>query len=266
MTMIQSTNLRSIAITVVFVLSAQVCPQCQGITIDDLNRQSIVIVEVFGRSGSMSQGTGLLLYDYLHDDSVYLLTARHVLEKGYRTKLFIGDRETGLQPILQDHLLLEDSLSNKLYKTYTTSDGQVADIALLSLEKKPLIPKLEGFKVLSRSACAFDDSVYVGDHVLVFGFADYKIFDFVVKGDPLAVSAVIAHKGTQSYLIDTKIHEGMSGGIAFKEYPGLGQNTYKAVGLVSSHMLKYEDYSWVVKLDYIDSILVSQTGSEWGKD
>lgn len=64
--------------------------------------------------------------------------------------------------------------------------------------------------------------------------------------------------------MDKKTHHGMSGGIAFKEYPGESEFLYKAVGIVSAHLSKYEDYRWITKIDYVDSVLISNTQQKWG--
>jgi len=39
---------------------------------------------------------------------------------------------------------------------------------------------------------------------------------------------------------------------------------YKAVGIVSAHYSKYREYSWITKIDYIDSVFASAFGHGWG--
>jgi hypothetical protein len=239
------------------------------LTLKQLQDQTIMFVELHDSSGKYTgYGSGCLLWDYSKDGSqedscVFLLTAEHVLANAHSLKLYGRRKEGSIREFTKTPIALRDSLSSKKYLVYTRSDGSQSDIALLKIEMRQMIAS-HPFHVLVRSNCAFADSVDVGDRLLAFGFPDYDTFDFVLSGQPLATSGVVAFETKTSYLMDKVTHKGMSGGIVFKEYPANFQFGYKAVGIVAASLSKYPDYSWITKIDYVDSIFISLTGKRWG--
>jgi hypothetical protein len=238
------------------------------LTLKQLQDQTIVFVELHDSLGKYTgYGSGCLLWDYSKDGSqedscVFLLTVEHVLANAHSLRLYGRGKEGGIREFTKTPIALRDSSSSKTYLVYTRSDGSQSDIALLKIEMRQMIA--HPFHVLVRSNCAFADSVDVGDHLLAFGFPDYDTFDFVLSGQSLATSGVVAFETKTLYLMDKVTHKGMSGGIVFKEYPANSQFVYKAVGIVTANLLKYPDYSWIIKIDYVDSIFISLTGKRWG--
>lgn len=234
--------------------------------IQGIERGAIVLVRVVNESiQDTAFGSGLLLWNYQFEDSVYLLTADHVLKKYDKIELLQGDSRDGYKPISKSWILLRDSTGDFSYMRYKKKDGNYADIALVSLNRADLELNVGSSAILSRSYCVFSDSLFLGDRILMCGFADKKVFEFVNRGDFMVTSGTLAYKAGESFLVDQKTFPGMSGGIVFKEYPISNKFVFKAAGIVVAGYSRYEDYSWIVKLDYIDSILISNTGYSWGE-
>ncbi len=192
------------------------------------------------------------------------MTATHVLNKGSQVGVLYAVAADSIIDLMDGKIALFGEDGQPISQTYTKANGQIADLALIKLPKAPIISLAKGIKILSRSSCTFDDSVFVGDRLIAFGFPDIAIFDFIKSGRPFATSGIVAYKTIHSYLFDKEIHPGMSGGLVFKEYPVMGECQYKAVGLLSADLNRYDQYSWITKLDYIDSILISVEGKKWG--
>ena len=265
---IESCKDHHLNLCIVYILTSVMITNTRAaqISIDEVHNTAIVAVQRYDSTNrSAGYGSGVILWNYSHSDSVYLLTARHILDNRDSVNLFFNYDKGGLKPLLSRPVPVRNDTLGELYKRFVKSDGKSVDLALLSINKDAFGKRLKGFKVLSRSTCIFSDSVYVGDRVLVLGFASVDTFKFVRAGSPLGVSGIISYKGTELYMIDKRLHSGMSGGVVLKEIPFEGKYGYSLVGLVVAEFTMDPDYSWVVKLDYIDSILVKETGKNWDK-
>ena len=242
-------------------------PIRNALDLKELHRQGIVRVITYDSLGTPKRyGSGIMLWNYADTRNAYLLTATHVFEGGDKFCIFSGGPGSGFTSILDTLADLHDSTGRQLYLTFTRETGEKADLTLIELSRKNKATSMPDFTTLPRSYCAFDNTVFIGDKLLVLGYADVKVYDFLRKGRPLATAAVVAYKTDVSYLMDQRIHKGMSGGIVYKEYPSDGKYLYRAVGIVSACLSKDPDYSWVTKLDYIDSVLIQNTGKKWGVD
>ncbi|MFH2049419.1 MAG: hypothetical protein ABIJ12_08230 [bacterium] len=236
--------------------------QTNGFSLDAISNRSLVAVQKYDSLDiGKGYGTGILLYNYTSDTSVYLLTANHVFDSAYKIELFI-ERGGNLFSIFKEPMCIFDSLRNSKLLTYTNNTNTVLDIVLLDIPIKLLKNNLT-ISGISKSWCLFSDSVTAGDHLLAFGFAKPDIFPFVKRGDPLLTSGIISYENDFLYLMDHINHKGMSGGIVFKEIPDTNKYVYRAIGVISSRINKAPDYTWIVKLDLIDSILVANTGKNW---
>jgi len=248
------------------VLTSKSFSESQGSNLENLNKSGILAIIGYDSLNQMiGHGTGFALYDYDSDTLRYILSAKHVFDPSTEIDLLLGNYDSGFVSILNNKIPLKDSLGNNLYFTFSTNSIDTIDLALLPVSGRFQKKGSPTLICLSRSSCIYSDSVYVGDHLLAFGFASPKIFDFVIEGRPLATSGIIAFKTEQSYLMDKKTHPGMSGGIVFKEIYTPSGVEYQAVGIVSAVMSKYKNYSWITKLDYIDSIFIQINGKGWGK-
>lgn len=232
----------------------------------NIEQTAVVLIRTVGvNKPDTGLGSGLLLWNYQSKDSVYLLTANHVLVDADKIRLLVGDSQSGYKPLSNSWIHVRDSVGKLTYMQFIKKDSNYADIALVSIYVMDLERIVMKKKVLSRSYCVFGDSLFLGDRILMCGFADKRIFDFVSKGDFLVTSGTLAYKGEESFLVDQKAFHGMSGGIVFKEYPNFDKFGFKAAGIVIAGYTKYKNYSWIVKLDYIDSILISNKGHAWGE-
>ena len=236
----------------------------QGLGIEEVHLQAVVAVQTYDSAGKpMGYGSGVLLYHYHHEDSVYLLTAWHVLRDRDSVNLYLRQKGKGFKAVFPNSLpLLDDSL-HPLSQMFVPTNGDTVDLALLSLPKSELIQPLKGFRVLTESKCYFSDSVFAGDRILAIGFASADTFSFVNAGYPLALSGIVAYESPKYYMIDRHTHKGMSGGVLFREFPTLGQYGYNLVGILKGTLKKDENYSFAVKIDFIDSISVANTGKTW---
>lgn len=249
-----------------FLLPKISSAQRGGIDIAELQSLTIMPVRLYDSlDNSIGYGTSILLLNYNTKETIYLLTARHVFEKAIKIDLLMGDGGKGFEKLLKNPISLYDSSGNALFHTFTSKSGTNVDLAIIPIFAKDKAPDAPDPKILTRSSCLFSDSVFVGDRLLVFGFADVKQFDFIRSGDPLATSGVVAFETGHSYVLDKEVHQGMSGGIVFKEFPYQGRFLYLAVGVVAGHLSKYPGYSVVTKLDFIDSIMVNINGKSWGE-
>ncbi|MFH1373104.1 MAG: trypsin-like peptidase domain-containing protein [bacterium] len=238
------------------------------LSITGLRERTMLLVQCNDSLGrACGYGSGCLMWDYSEDGSAeghaYLLTATHVLRGPHSIDLLVSGEQDSISYFTKSPIPLFDSVGRRLELTYTNESGHTSDLALLRVESHNFARK-GVIRIVARSQCAFSDSVYVGDRLIAFGFADTSIFDFVACGKPLATSGVVSFETNMSYVMDKIAHEGMSGGIVFKEYPGLGKFGYKAVGIVSAPVSRYPEYTWITKIDYIDSIFISLTDTKWG--
>lgn len=260
--------LPKILIIMLLVLALPECSSAQqgGIELAELHNLAIMpVLRYNSLDSSIGYGTGIMLFNYDTRESIYLLTARHVFEEARKIDLLMGNSGKGFKKLLKSPITLYDSSGNALFQTFTSTSGTSIDLAIIPIFAKDKAPDAPDFKILTRSACLFSDSVFVGDRLLAIGFADTNRFDFIRSGDPLATSGVVAFETEYSYVLDKKTHKGMSGGIVFKEFPSKDRFLYRAVGVVSSGLSKYMEYSWITKLDFIDSIMVKLNGKPWGE-
>jgi len=248
----------------IYLSSRAIVASESSIGIETVNECAIVFFIGYDEDGQVvGQCTATFLWNYHSSDSVYLITATHCVQGSTAFNLFWLDGHEKKESLFNAPINLADSLGNPKYLTYIKGNGQIADLVLIPIEKKPLNARKSKIIVHSKSFCAFDSSVNVGDHVLAFGFADYGIFDFTLTGRPLCTSGIIAFKTIHSYLMNEKTHHGMSGGIVYKELPRNEYYIYQIIGIISAGLSKYDKYSWITKIDYVDSILIQNTGKKW---
>lgn len=231
--------------------------------IEDMSVNLVITVDTI--KDSVYTSSGLLLWNYSSSDSLYLLLARHSVNGRHKLKIGLESRDGSLKTFPDTHFELYDSTGEPIFLSFQDKKGMYADIALYPLQRKA-IPRaiVDTALVLSRSYCVFNDGLFLGDKILMCGFADRRLFNFVDKGKFLVTSGTLSFKGEDRFLVDKKAFHGMSGGIVFKEYPNFDKIGYKAAGIVVAEYGKKMNYTWIVKLGYIDSILISNTGAYWG--
>jgi len=237
-----------------------------GMTIESLNSQAIVPVLCYDSSDNLiGQGTGFFIWDYVYKDSLSFVTATHVLKNSHKIRLSARTKAGGFIKLHDTLINLIDMQGRDNYLTYKMANGQLADLCIVRLLKRDLTHWQRELEVLPRSYCVFDSTLFPGDHILAIGYANPDTFDFVLQGMPFFTGGIVAYKTRESYLIDKEVHKGMSGGLVYKEFPAIGQFTYKALGIVSADLSRYHAYAWVTKLDYIDSVYIQNYGIKWGQ-
>lgn len=239
--------------------------QSQHLSTKGINEQAIVLIQASNKNtDTTSLGTGLLLYNYTNKDTVILLTAHHVIKNYDELNVYFGTDKETLEQAFVKNIVIQDSL-NTYYKVFTNSKNDTMDIALVFIDNSLILPKFKSTRtILTKSFCVYSDSLFLGDDIVAFGYPPFDKYDFVLKGYPLVTSGVISHKLKNIYLIDKKVHKGMSGGIVFKRYPYVKEYGFKAAGIITASLSRDSDYSWIVPLDYIDSIFNSNFGFNWG--
>ncbi|MCK4461523.1 MAG: trypsin-like peptidase domain-containing protein [candidate division Zixibacteria bacterium] len=248
------------------IVSTSVLNAESALSTDDIREPYLYLLQASKHGDTtVCHGTGVFIYPYSSNDTLCLMTAHHNLRDRDKLELFHQGPNGTLEAVLDSAIDLNDNAGNPLFRTFQTDSTEVADFALLSFPKSCISTKR--LRSLSRSFCLFGDSIKAGDHVVVFGFPELATFSFVRRGDFMAVSATVAYvdEAANAYLLDRKLHHGMSGGIVYKELPLDGCYGYKAAGLVLMRYQPYPDYSVIVNLNYIDSIYVRETGSPWGQ-
>jgi len=246
--------------------------------VSEIHNRALVLVLV-GESPNISEnsghGTGTLLYDYT-GEGYWLLTARHVIDGENMNYVFpvLSTDDDELKLITRRPVALKDSLGEPRFLHMSLDNGTDCDLALLHIShlRDSIINYDQPYRPLVKSQLAFEDNVYSGDRLLIFGFSDIEGFHGLTLRQPLVTGAVVAAETPYQYMIDQDVFNGMSGGLAFKEYIGLMDSTcvemyaYKPIGIVSAHVLATDSiYSWITKIDFIDSPLVKETGSRWGE-
>jgi len=245
------------------------------LTLDAIHERSMVAVILMDSTERfVGHGTGVLLYDYKQIDTmpkgIWLLTARHVLEDGGGVgKYFVypssiaGDGS--FERITEHRTPLVDSAGTKLFLTFGDTDLSLLHLKDTSLEDGTYRP-------LSRSQCAYSSEVMNGDRVLVFGLADFEQFNGLTQKQFLVTGGVVALQTDSQYMIDQLTFHGMSGGLVFKEYLGFQPEKdqlilgYRAIGIVSAGVSTTDSmYSWLTKIDLVDSIMVAISGQSWGQ-
>ncbi len=249
-----------------------------ALRVSEIHNRALVLVLV-GESPSISecssQGTGTLLWDYT-GEGYWLLTARHVIDGENMNYVFpiLSTDDDELKPITREPVALKDSLGEPRFLHMNLDNGTECDLALLHISflADSINAYDQPYRPLVKSLLAFEDDVYSGDRLLIFGFANIEGFHGLTLHQPLVTGAVVAAETPYQYMIDQYLFKGMSGGLAFKEYPGLRDSTgvemyaYKAIGVVSAHVPATDSiYTWITKIDFIDSLFVSATGKEWGE-
>lgn len=255
------------ALALVLVMVGTSAPCAQSALSTDAIREPYLCLLQTTKVGDTTfrHGTGVFIYSYSSNDSLCLMTAHHNFRDRDKLELFLKGPKGALIALLDSAVNIHDSAGNPLFMTFQTDSTAVADFALLSFPKSGFTTKV--IRTLPRSFCLFGDSIKAGDHVVVFGFPDLATFPFVRRGDFMAVSATVAYvdDANNVFLLDRKLHHGMSGGIVYRELPFDGYYGYKAAGLILRRYQPYPDYSVIVNLNYIDSIYVRETGSPWGQ-
>ena len=249
-----------------------------ALLVSEIHNRALVIVMVSKTpdiSDNVGYGTGMLLFDYT-GEGFWLLTARHVIEgenKNYVFPLLSSD-DDDLKRITKRPVPLKDSVGEPRFLHMDFENGGKCDLALLHLSKSEdsIVWYDQPYRPLVKSQLAFEAGVNSGDHVLIFGFADMVKFMFLTARQPLVTDGVVAAETPYQYMIDEYTFKGMSGGLAFKEYIGMVDSTgkmaygYKPIGLLWGGVPATEGlYSWITKIDFVDSLFQRSTGKKWGE-
>ncbi|MFH1687793.1 MAG: trypsin-like peptidase domain-containing protein [bacterium] len=213
---------------------------------------------------SNAWGTGVFIWDYQNANSAYLLTAKHVLNSRHKLQIFVSDSGS-FTPLYKSPIPLLTDSGVPRYLTYISASGESPDIALLPVPNAGGLIQRFTFKMLVRSCLAFTNEVKLASPLLALGFADPQKFPFIKKGDPLVVSGIVSQIIGPWILIDKRLHEGMSGGIVLVQpHNVVGLHRYLVGGIVAAEYKFDSSFSLITKLDYIDSILIQNTGVAWG--
>jgi hypothetical protein len=237
------------------------------LTLDELNSTAGILVVVYDANRKLlGAGTGVFLYDYDDKSKALLLTAKHVFDGAHYAMPMIIAEAGNPEAFAKSALPLWNENGTPKFLTYKTIDMVLLPVSLRMFRTS----KING---LGRSVVTFADSVLNGDQVLMFGAAISPLFrKYEGEKQFLVTSGTVALQTDSTYIIDKRAFHGMSGGVVFKREYGFQQKGNKShfrtgftpIGVVTRPVPELgEQYTQVIKIDYVDSILYAHNKVGW---
>lgn len=262
-------------VIVVWIAMPSLAEQKNYFELEEVHMTAGILLQLQDADGAvLGWGTGVFAWDYSDTTRWLLLTAKHVVDAANRVLPLQLTGNGQAVPVVKAPVGLWGDKGEPEFMTYRDIDLAVVPVSKSNLRNdRRLVP-------LVRSRVSWSDEVLNGDPVLMFGSAVNPIFErYEGKSQFLTTSGTVALQTDSTYVVDQSAFPGMSGGLVFKQhlafrvvegedeqkhFPILG---YTAIGVVTRNVPELTDrYTQIVKLNYLDSIMVRYTSKGWGTE